>query len=143
MPGVSSTFTPAKVKEQNSDIFGFSLKDVMSGLILNTSVCKLHFANFIFFSTTCGQHKHCINKLVITMVLHIYFLHVFFHQITHWHSPNFFAYFAAASSYPAMLADMLCTALGCIGFSWVIHQRLIPKIFENKQKMTIIQPFID
>lgn len=38
--------------------------------------------------------------------------------ITHWHSPNFFAYFAAASSYPAMLADMLCTAIGCIGFSW-------------------------
>uniref|UniRef100_A0A3B3C6J4 Aromatic-L-amino-acid decarboxylase n=1 Tax=Oryzias melastigma TaxID=30732 RepID=A0A3B3C6J4_ORYME len=38
--------------------------------------------------------------------------------ITHWHSPNFFAYFPAASSYPAMLADMLCTAIGCIGFSW-------------------------
>uniref|UniRef100_A0A8C7XGN9 Aromatic-L-amino-acid decarboxylase n=1 Tax=Oryzias sinensis TaxID=183150 RepID=A0A8C7XGN9_9TELE len=38
--------------------------------------------------------------------------------ITHWHSPNFFAYFPAASSYPAMLADMLCSAIGCIGFSW-------------------------
>uniref|UniRef100_A0A3P8TBG7 Aromatic-L-amino-acid decarboxylase n=1 Tax=Amphiprion percula TaxID=161767 RepID=A0A3P8TBG7_AMPPE len=38
--------------------------------------------------------------------------------ITHWHSPYFFAYFPAASSYPAMLADMLCGALGCIGFSW-------------------------
>uniref|UniRef100_A0AAQ5YZ88 Aromatic-L-amino-acid decarboxylase n=1 Tax=Amphiprion ocellaris TaxID=80972 RepID=A0AAQ5YZ88_AMPOC len=38
--------------------------------------------------------------------------------ITHWHSPYFFAYFSAASSYPAMLADMLCGALGCIGFSW-------------------------
>uniref|UniRef100_A0A3P9LK68 Aromatic-L-amino-acid decarboxylase n=1 Tax=Oryzias latipes TaxID=8090 RepID=A0A3P9LK68_ORYLA len=38
--------------------------------------------------------------------------------ITHWHSPNFFAYFPAASSYPAMLADMLCAAIGCIGFSW-------------------------
>ncbi|KAM6994180.1 aromatic-L-amino-acid decarboxylase isoform 2-T2 [Tautogolabrus adspersus] len=38
--------------------------------------------------------------------------------ITHWHSPYFFAYYAAASSYPAMLADMLCTAIGCIGFSW-------------------------
>uniref|UniRef100_A0A8C6NLQ2 Aromatic-L-amino-acid decarboxylase n=1 Tax=Nothobranchius furzeri TaxID=105023 RepID=A0A8C6NLQ2_NOTFU len=38
--------------------------------------------------------------------------------ITHWHSPNFFAYFPAASSYPAMLADMLCGAIGCIGFSW-------------------------
>ncbi|XP_010783331.1 aromatic-L-amino-acid decarboxylase-like, partial [Notothenia coriiceps] len=38
--------------------------------------------------------------------------------ITHWHSPYFYAYFAAASSYPAMLADMLSAAIGCIGFSW-------------------------
>ncbi|XP_040289280.1 aromatic-L-amino-acid decarboxylase-like [Bufo bufo] len=38
--------------------------------------------------------------------------------VTHWHSPYFFAYFPTASSYPAMLADMLCGALGCIGFSW-------------------------
>lgn len=39
--------------------------------------------------------------------------------MTHWHSPYFFAYFPTASSYPAMLADMLCGAIGCIGFSWV------------------------
>nr|XP_061789329.1 aromatic-L-amino-acid decarboxylase-like isoform X3 [Nerophis lumbriciformis] len=38
--------------------------------------------------------------------------------ITHWQSPYFYAYFPAASSYPAMLADMLCGAIGCIGFSW-------------------------
>lgn len=38
--------------------------------------------------------------------------------VTHWHSPYFFAYFPAASSYPSMLADMLCGAIGCIGFSW-------------------------
>uniref|UniRef100_A0AAQ4RZR6 Aromatic-L-amino-acid decarboxylase n=1 Tax=Gasterosteus aculeatus aculeatus TaxID=481459 RepID=A0AAQ4RZR6_GASAC len=38
--------------------------------------------------------------------------------VTHWQSPYFFAYFPAASSYPAMLADMLCGAIGCIGFSW-------------------------
>lgn len=38
--------------------------------------------------------------------------------VTHWHSPFFFAYFPTASSYPAMLADMLCGAIGCIGFSW-------------------------
>lgn len=38
--------------------------------------------------------------------------------VTHWHSPRFFAYFPTASSYPAMLADMLCGAIGCIGFSW-------------------------
>ena len=39
--------------------------------------------------------------------------------MTHWHSPYFFAYFPSANSYPAMLADMLCGAIGCIGFSWV------------------------
>lgn len=38
--------------------------------------------------------------------------------ITHWHSPYFFAYFSAANSYPAILADMLSDAIGCIGFSW-------------------------
>ncbi|KAM5274637.1 aromatic-L-amino-acid decarboxylase [Ctenodactylus gundi] len=38
--------------------------------------------------------------------------------VTHWHSPYFFAYFPTASSYPAMIADMLCGAIGCIGFSW-------------------------
>ncbi|XP_076006569.1 aromatic-L-amino-acid decarboxylase [Genypterus blacodes] len=38
--------------------------------------------------------------------------------VTHWHSPNFFAYFATASSFPAMLGDMLSGAIGCIGFSW-------------------------
>uniref|UniRef100_A0A8C6R215 Aromatic-L-amino-acid decarboxylase n=2 Tax=Nannospalax galili TaxID=1026970 RepID=A0A8C6R215_NANGA len=38
--------------------------------------------------------------------------------VTHWHSPYFFAYFPTASSYPSMLADMLCGAIGCVGFSW-------------------------
>ncbi|XP_039592718.1 aromatic-L-amino-acid decarboxylase [Polypterus senegalus] len=38
--------------------------------------------------------------------------------VTHWHSPYFYAYFPAASSFPGMLADMLCCAIGCIGFSW-------------------------
>ncbi|XP_075068740.1 aromatic-L-amino-acid decarboxylase [Mixophyes fleayi] len=38
--------------------------------------------------------------------------------VTHWQSPYFFAYFPAANSYPALLADMLCGAIGCIGFSW-------------------------
>ncbi|KAM9308236.1 aromatic-L-amino-acid decarboxylase [Gastrophryne carolinensis] len=38
--------------------------------------------------------------------------------VTHWQSPYFFAYFPANNSYPAMVADMLCGAIGCIGFSW-------------------------
>uniref|UniRef100_A0A3B4DV82 Aromatic-L-amino-acid decarboxylase n=1 Tax=Pygocentrus nattereri TaxID=42514 RepID=A0A3B4DV82_PYGNA len=38
--------------------------------------------------------------------------------ITHWHSPYFFAYFPTANSFPAILADMLSGAIGCVGFSW-------------------------
>ncbi|TDH05258.1 hypothetical protein EPR50_G00141790 [Perca flavescens] len=38
--------------------------------------------------------------------------------VTHWHSPYFYAYFPTASSYPAMLADMLCGAIGGMGFTW-------------------------
>uniref|UniRef100_A0A8C4WLR9 Aromatic-L-amino-acid decarboxylase n=1 Tax=Gopherus evgoodei TaxID=1825980 RepID=A0A8C4WLR9_9SAUR len=38
--------------------------------------------------------------------------------VTHWHSPYFFAYFPTASSFPALLADVLSGGLGCIGFSW-------------------------
>ncbi|XP_045053397.1 aromatic-L-amino-acid decarboxylase isoform X1 [Desmodus rotundus] len=38
--------------------------------------------------------------------------------VTHWHSPNFFAYFPTANSFPALLGDMLSGAIGCIGFSW-------------------------
>jgi aromatic-L-amino-acid decarboxylase len=39
--------------------------------------------------------------------------------ITHWQSPNFFAYFPANSSYPSMLAEMLMTTLGAQCMSWV------------------------
>ncbi|XP_010138468.1 PREDICTED: aromatic-L-amino-acid decarboxylase isoform X3 [Buceros rhinoceros silvestris] len=38
--------------------------------------------------------------------------------VTHWNSPYFFAYFPVASSFPALLADMLCGGIGCVGFSW-------------------------
>ena len=39
--------------------------------------------------------------------------------MTHWHSPHFHAYFPTANSYPAICADMLSAALGCIGFTWI------------------------
>eukprot|EP00163_Fabomonas_tropica_P013522 TRINITY_DN2503_c0_g1_i4.p1 TRINITY_DN2503_c0_g1~~TRINITY_DN2503_c0_g1_i4.p1 ORF type:complete len:502 (+),score=105.31 TRINITY_DN2503_c0_g1_i4:141-1508(+) len=39
--------------------------------------------------------------------------------VTHWQHPNFFAYFPANASFPAMVADMLSGAINCIGFSWV------------------------
>ncbi|CAL4121169.1 unnamed protein product, partial [Meganyctiphanes norvegica] len=40
-------------------------------------------------------------------------------NVTHWHSPQFHAYFPTANSYPSILADMLTGAIGCIGFTWI------------------------
>ena len=39
--------------------------------------------------------------------------------VTHWHSPNFYAYFPTACSYPAICADILSGGIACIGFSWI------------------------
>lgn len=39
--------------------------------------------------------------------------------VTHWHSPNFHAYYPTGNSWPAMLADILSDAIGCVGFSWI------------------------
>ncbi len=38
--------------------------------------------------------------------------------ITHWQSPNFFAYFPANSSAPAVLGDLLSSGLGVQGMIW-------------------------
>lgn len=38
--------------------------------------------------------------------------------ITHWQSPNFFAYFPANVSFPSILAEMLTAALGVQGMKW-------------------------
>lgn len=39
--------------------------------------------------------------------------------VTHWHSPQFHAYYPTANSYPAIVADMLSGAIACIGFTWI------------------------
>ena len=39
--------------------------------------------------------------------------------VTHWHHPQFHAYFPTANSYPAIVADILSGAIACIGFSWI------------------------
>lgn len=39
--------------------------------------------------------------------------------ITHWQSPNFFAYFPANTSAPSMLGELLAAALGTQGMLWV------------------------
>ena len=38
--------------------------------------------------------------------------------LTHWQHPNFFAFFPANSSYPAILGDLLSTGLGINGMGW-------------------------
>jgi aromatic-L-amino-acid decarboxylase len=38
--------------------------------------------------------------------------------LTHWQSPNFFAYFPASGSFPAIIADLLSTGLGVQGMLW-------------------------
>ncbi|CAG7837202.1 unnamed protein product [Allacma fusca] len=39
--------------------------------------------------------------------------------VSHWQHPQFHAYLAAANSYPSIVADMLCGAIACTGFSWI------------------------
>ena len=46
-------------------------------------------------------------------------------QVSHWHCPQFHAYFPTGNSYPAIVADMLSDAIGCIGFSWVCNPLLL------------------
>ncbi len=38
--------------------------------------------------------------------------------LTHWQSPNFFAYFPANTSGPSILGDLLCAGLGVQGMLW-------------------------
>ena len=38
--------------------------------------------------------------------------------VTHWQSPNFFAYFPANASGPSILGDLLSSALGVQGMLW-------------------------
>jgi aromatic-L-amino-acid/L-tryptophan decarboxylase len=46
------------------------------------------------------------------------FNHLIMPGITHWQSPNFFAYFPANSSYPSVLAEMLTATLGTQCMIW-------------------------
>ncbi|MFI5044948.1 MAG: pyridoxal-dependent decarboxylase [Acidimicrobiales bacterium] len=38
--------------------------------------------------------------------------------LTHWQSPNFFAYFPANTSWPSVLADLVCSGTSVNGMSW-------------------------
>ncbi|CAN6457791.1 unnamed protein product [Victoria cruziana] len=39
--------------------------------------------------------------------------------LTHWQSPNFFAYFQANASTAAFLGEMLCSGFNVVGFNWM------------------------
>ena len=39
--------------------------------------------------------------------------------LTHWQSPNFFAYFQCTSSIAGFLGEMLSTGFNVVGFSWI------------------------
>ncbi len=51
--------------------------------------------------------------------------------MTHWQSPNFFAYFPANSSYPSVLAEMLTATLGAQCMKWETS----PAAAELEEKM--------
>ncbi|VDO10301.1 unnamed protein product [Rodentolepis nana] len=44
-----------------------------------------------------------------------------FFKVTHWNHPHFHAYFPMANSYPAVCAEIIGSAIGGIGFTWVRH----------------------
>lgn len=46
------------------------------------------------------------------------FVDIILPGMTHWQSPNFFAYFPANSSYPSILAEMLTATLGAQCMKW-------------------------
>lgn len=59
--------------------------------------------------------------------------------IVHWNHPGFFAYFPSGNSYPSILGDMLSSAIGSIGFSWVRYTCIINNyilIIENNEITT-------
>lgn len=45
-------------------------------------------------------------------------VHVILPGITHWQSPNFFAFFPANNSYPSILGELLSSGLGVQGMLW-------------------------
>jgi aromatic-L-amino-acid decarboxylase len=59
--------------------------------------------------------------------------------ITHWQSPNYFAYFPANSSLPSVLAEFLTAALGVQGMKWITSPaatELEEVVIEWLRKMT-------
>lgn len=58
------------------------------------------------------------NPEPIEVILHDVQKHVV-PGLTHWQSPNFFAYYQSNASIAGILGEMLCSGFGVVGFSWV------------------------
>jgi aromatic-L-amino-acid decarboxylase len=66
--------------------------------------------------------------------------------ITHWQSPNFFAYFPANSSPPSVLAEMLTAALGAQCMIWETSPaaaELEERMMEWLREMTGLPPYFE
>ena len=61
------------------------------------------------------------------------FTNIILPGITHWQSPNYFAYFPANSSEPSLLAEFLTAALGVQGMKWITS----PAATELEEQMMI------
>jgi aromatic-L-amino-acid decarboxylase len=59
------------------------------------------------------------------------FMNIILPGMTHWQSPNFFAYFPTNSSYPSVLAEMLTATLGAQCMKWETS----PSATELEEKM--------
>jgi aromatic-L-amino-acid/L-tryptophan decarboxylase len=59
------------------------------------------------------------------------FMNIILPGMTHWQSPNFFAYFPANSSYPSVLAEMLTATIGAQCMKWETS----PAAAELEEKM--------
>jgi aromatic-L-amino-acid decarboxylase len=59
------------------------------------------------------------------------FMDIIIPGLTHWQSPNFFAYFPANSSYPSVLAEMLTATLGVLSMKWEVS----PAATELEERM--------
>lgn len=73
----------------------------------------------IYGLLTFGLTGFCCTTLLKSLFFKVLTVNLWILKVTHWHSPQFHAYFPTANSYPAIVADILSDAIGCIGFSWV------------------------
>jgi aromatic-L-amino-acid decarboxylase len=74
------------------------------------------------------------------------FQKIIFPGITHWQSPNFFAYFPANASYPSVLAEMLTAALGVQCMIWETSPaaaELEEKVMDWLKKMIGLPDFFE